>query len=544
MKKSYFYTAVLILIITCGIFVFVDLKINPKKEKIKISTSEQHVEAMNNGANPKIGMSTLPDDYIVDSSFESHLPLVIIDVNGQEIRGNKEIVDSEEFEGEQEIHKYEGDPYVKGTISVIDNSNYDNRACDAPTLTSDMKIRLRGSSSQKFAKKQYGIKMIDEAGNNKAVDVMGMGANNDWILNISMLDQSLVRNYVALKFGSSLFPGTSDCKYCEVLMKTDEDNYEYLGVYLLMEKIEQSSDRVDLSSYTPGDKTTSYLLCRDRIDESANQISTYASENGLAYGRLSILYPEDDLLDEYAFNYIQDDIDSIERVLYSDDVDVFETWPMYLDEQSFVDYYIFNSIFRNYDAGNNSTYMYKNGTGKLCMGPVWDYDNACNNDYNAIQIPDYDYFYSQAWFDRLVKSEKYVKALEARYKELSEGIFSADYISDYIGDVETFLGNAALRDWCRWEEKYGVNGAYYKSYGLVDSQGFVVDRRSETFYDEVDRLQNYFHLEEYYIADNLKELEQHTLSTTGYTGAYCSLVFIVMLVCAVVLVSRRKNYVG
>ena len=210
--------------------------------------------------------------------------------------------------------------------------------------------------------------------------------------------------------------------------------------------------------------------------------------------------------------------------------------------QSFVDYYLFNSIFKNYDAGNNSTYMYKNAGGKLCMGPVWDYDNACNNDYNAIQVPDYNYFYTKPWFDRLVLSESYVKELEKRYKELSSGIFSAEYISDYTAEVAAFLGNAAERDWARWGDKYGVNGTYYKSYGLKDSEGFVVDRRSETFTDEVDRFRNYFFLSEQYLPDNLKELEKNVRSTAENTGAYFTVMFIACLFSVIVLVGRRKMF--
>lgn len=541
MKKWIMCIGVVVSVAFAIIFSSIDKKIsNEEDSTISINSSEQHIEAMENGADPSLGTTTFNEDFIVNNTFESHLPLVIIDVQGQEIKENKTIVDDEDL-GFQRIYKTD-DPYVEGTISIIDNEDYGNKAGDTPSIVSNMKIRLRGSSSQKFDKKQYAIKMLDENGENAKVDVMGMGENNDWILNISMLDQSLMRNYVAYKFGSALFPGTPDCKYCEVLFKNADNQYEYVGVYLMMEKIEKGNERVDIKSYTSGDKLVSYLLCRDRLDESANQLTTYASENKLAYGRLSVLYPEDDILDDYAFDYIQNDIDSIERVLYSEDIEEFESWSQYLDEQSFVDYYLFNSIFRNYDAGNNSTYMYKDAGGKLCMGPIWDYDNACNNDYNAIQIPDYCYFYSQAWFDRLVRSEKYVKGLEARYKELSSGLFSADNIKSYMDDVEKFLGNAALRDWARWDDHYGVNGSYYKSYGLPDSQGFVVDRRSETFYDEVDRLQNYFDLEEQFLADNLKDLEKNVYENKEHTGSYFVVLFLIALCCSIVLVGRRKTF--
>ena len=37
------------------------------------------------GADPTLGSDTIPEDYMVDESFTSHLPLVIIDTGGEEI---------------------------------------------------------------------------------------------------------------------------------------------------------------------------------------------------------------------------------------------------------------------------------------------------------------------------------------------------------------------------------------------------------------------------------------------------------------------------
>lgn len=542
MKNRKLVGAILGTIVLTSIFYFLNKKVNNDEEpKVEIKAYQQHVEVMKEGADPSIGTTELPEDFIVDGNFESHLPLVVIDVKQQEIKRSKEFIEKEDGSGQIVVYTQD-DPYTMGQISIIDNNNYDNKISDKPAIVSDMKIKLRGSSSQKFDKKQYAIKMLDENGNSKKVDVMGMGENKDWILNISMLDGSLMRNYTAYMYGSALFPGTPDCKFCEVVMKNGEDKYEYIGVYLMMEKIEKGSDRVNLKDYEPGDQLVSYLLRRDRENENENQLSTYGSENNLTYGRLSILYPEDDILDEYAKDYITKDIDTIDRVLYSDDLNKFNTWPEYLDEQSFVDYFVFNSIFRNYDAGNNSTFMYKNAGGKLCMGPVWDYDNACNNDYNAIQVPDYDYFSNHPWFERLVLSKDYVKLLESRYKELTSGIFSADNIEQYCDDVEKFLGNAALRDWKRWDNHYGLNSTYSKSYGIKDSQGFVVDRRTETFQDEVDRYQNYFHLEEQYMMNNLQDLEKDVFKNDVYNGSYFAIVFFISIVCMIVLISRRKMF--
>lgn len=541
MKKRGLYIITIIAIIVLVVFAVIDSKLNEEKEDIQIKAYQQHIEAMKNGADPSLGITEIPDDFIVGDDFVSHLPLVVIDINNQDIPITRTVENN--ADGTEKVFSESGKyPYVLGTISIIDNSNCNNKISDEATTESNMKIKLRGSSSQGFEKKQYAIKMLDENGENRKVDVMNMGENNDWILNISMLDGSLMRNYTAYMFGSALFPQYVDCRYCEVFNRLDDGEYEYMGLYLMMEKIEKGSERVDISTYKKGDKVLGYILCRDRENLDAIQISTYGNQNNLTYGRISVLYPEKEDIDDYVFNYIQDDIDKIERVLYSDKLGVFRTWQEYIDKESFVDYYVFNSIFRNYDAGNNSTYMYKDKGGKLCMGPVWDYDNACDNDYNAIQVPDYNYFNNHPWFDRLVLSKTYVKALEHRYSELTDGIFSADYIEQYTNDVETYLGNAALREWSRWGSHYGENSSYSKSYGLVDSQGFAVDRITQTHREEVVRYQNYFRLEESFMDANLKALEEDVYDDDRYIGSYMALLFVVGLVSAITIISRRRMY--
>lgn len=541
MKKKLFGVLILGTIVLVVILSLINGKVNGKVvQKVQIKAYQQHIEAMENGADPSLGLTELPANFVVDGQFESHLPLVVIDINGETIRRMKHIIEQED--GSQLILYEEGDPFTYGEISVIDNADYHNRISDVPATFSKMKIRLRGSSSQSFDKKQYAIKMLTEEGTARKVNVMGMGANNDWILNISMLDGSLMRNYTAMMFGSALFPGTPDCRYCEVVMKLGEDSYAYLGVYLMMEKIERGKGRVELPAYHPGDEFVSYLLCRDREDSRVKQLSTYGNLKNLTYGRLSVLYPEEDCIDEDAFSAIEKEIDTIDRVLYSDDLGLFNTWTEYLDERSFVDYFVFNSIFRNYDAGNNSTYMYKVAGGKLCMGPVWDYDNACNNDYNDIQIPDHLYFNSHPYFDRLMFSKRYVDALKSRYEELTRGIFSAENIRKYTNEVADFLGNAALRDWQRWYSHYGPNSSYSRSYGIVDSQGFVVDRRTEEFREEVLRYQNYFLLEEQFMEENLDEYSKHILKQDVYLGSYFVLLFCVAIICAIVVISRRKMF--
>ena len=84
-----------------------------------------------------------------------------------------------------------------------------------------------------------------------------------------------------------------------VKMVLIEKGYEYQGLYLMMEPVEQGSDRVDISDYNPKNNYTSYLVRRDRYDEEGVMLDTYATLNQLCYGYLDLKYPKSpDLTDE------------------------------------------------------------------------------------------------------------------------------------------------------------------------------------------------------------------------------------------------------
>ena len=514
------------------IIIFINKKINPiTNTTINIEREQQHITAMAEGADPKLGMTTIPADGFVGSEFVSHLPLVIIDLNGNDIPLAKETT------AEQEVIYKDVDPYVQGDISIINSPDHVNHPEDAAELKSKIKIKYRGNFSLNLDKKQFGIKLIDDSMNNQKLSVLGMEPNNDWILNISQLDESLIRNYLAYNVGSSLFEGTPECRYCEVLFR-EGDKFKYQGLYLMLEKVEKGEGRVELNGYDPGEKIVDYLLCRDREDERETQISTYGNEAGLTNGRLSVLYPDAKDIDEYAFNYIQNDIDRIDRILYSEDDSVFSSWPEYIDMNSFADYFIFNELMSNYDAGDNSTYMYKKGVGKLCMGPLWDYDGAMDN---ALEIsnPEYLAFYECPWFEKLVTSQKFMTYSYNRYNELvSKGnILSDEFLTSYIDDVSAFIGNAALRDRSRWSESYDNNIVH----DAPDCDGNVIPRDNTDWQSEVMRLKSYFVVKEEYMGTALKEM-LYEIDDREQVGTYFAIVMITFFVCAVILIRRKGFY--
>lgn len=512
-------------------FGFSKIKLN---EKLKNNSKFPHVVEMEEGADPSLGETELSADYEVNSDFVSHMPLVIIDTDGENIP------EAYKFDKEQGrfVLKEEGlNPYINGKISVIDNDDNVNRLSDEAKVTSNMEIKYRGNSSVIFDKHQYRIRLLNENGESNKVSMMGMEEEQDWILNISMIDSTLVRNYMVYNISSQIMEFAPEAKYCEVVKKNG-DKYTYEGLYLMMESIKQGKGRVDIEDYNPNNNYTSYLLRRDRYDEEELLLEdTYALKNNLGYGYLGIRYPNTRLMDQKAYDYIYKDIDNIERIIYSDDRETFMKYDDYIDEDSFIDYFIINEFFANYDAGNNSTYMYKNPGEKLKIGPVWDYDNAMDNIGEYILDTKSINFGGQTWFSELIKSEEFCKKLQKRYKELSETILNPEYIDGFIDDTLEYVGNARERDWKRWEPQYTKDRFQL----LKDRNEIVVDRNYKSSEEYVHRLKDVLNEHSRYMPKELQKLKDDSIYKVGKTSyAGFAIMFIVMFFASIVII-RRHN---
>ena len=78
---------------------------------------------------------------------------------------------------------------------------------------------------------------------------------------------------------------------------------------------------------------------------------------------------------------------SIRRCIDKDNFqDPFNGYRRYIDIDSFVDFFILNELSNNVDAYRLSTFIHKDISGKLKMGPIWDFNlafgnaNYCNGD--------------------------------------------------------------------------------------------------------------------------------------------------------------------
>lgn len=454
-------------------------------------------------------LAHIDNDFIADEGFTSHMPVVILDTGE-----NEPPVNTYFLAAEGRYADIEGlDPYVNGTFILFDNQKGLNSLSDEPALVSSMRIKRRGNSSMFFEKAQWMIKLITASGQDNDQDLLGMGSEHEWILNGSMFDKSMIRNYLVNRIASEFMPYTTDSRFCEVLIKKGSV-YQYQGVYLLMESIKQGENRVNIADFKKADPFNSYLVRRDRLDDGANTLETYGRLEGYSREYLALLYPGITKVTREMTEYVEKDISDIEKILYSDDPKVFYTYPEVIDVDSFVDYFLLNEFFGSYDAGNHSTYFYKDVGGKLSMGPVWDFDMAMDNYIYEPFATSYLAFQTKPWFDRLCMDDTFLERLEKRYIQLRHTSFSEQHINAVINETIAYLGGARAREWTRWGHWYTTDNRYSLE-DYTQEDGTVLYRNTTHYYDEIYRIKTVLQEHGNAIPQQIKYLRESAVFDSG-----------------------------
>ena len=376
---------------------------------------------------------------------ESTLPIVVIDTDGQEILNDPRIV----------VH-----------MGIIDNDSGINNMDDSFNgYDGQISIEIRGSSSQMFPKKQYALETQDIDGENLNVSILGMPAENDWILYAPYSDKSLLRNFLAYELARNMGRYASRTRFCELVI-----NGDYKGLYIFMEKIKRDNNRVDISKLDPDETTGNnltggYILKIDKWDGENNDgwwsASPLPEYDGTWY---QYHYPKPDDIVEEQRNYINDYITDFEALIASTSYnDPAAGYYGLVNLQSFIDVALLSEISKNVDAYRLSAFMYKDMDsvdGRLTMGPIWDYNLAFGNaDYYEGWDPagwqmdvelGGDGFKIPFWWYRIWDDETFRNAFNQRWQELRQTVFSEEYIMNMIDPTIAVIDEAQIRNFQRW----------------------------------------------------------------------------------------------
>ena len=411
----------------------------------------------------------------------TNLPIVWLEVDGEYIDRYERITARMKI-----IHNGDGRLNYADTVAhpgqVIDYEGY-------------VALRYRGSSSFSSSdKKPYSFRPLDkpleEGGEKKKVNILGMGKDNNWALLAPYADKSMMRDLLAFEVSRPWMEYTPQGRYCELFL-----DGTYYGVYILTEVVSKGKHRVNLPD--PGEQgdsiTGGYIMEVNRTDGEVTYTSKYhpVSSTGqrLTNQYIHIQYksPDYEDLTQEQVAYITGRIDQMESALWAYRPTGTTNYREYIDVQNFIDYQLAEELAHNVDGYRLSGKFFKRRDSEDARFKmvVWDmnlaYGNADyyqgwrtdtwmyknNNTMNAAGDPQLIPF----WWYKLNTDPDYTAALKARWAQYRRANLRQDRIMATVDSLATVLTSHGAEQrnsqaWPRWGEYVWPN--YYVAIDFQD----------------------------------------------------------------------------
>lgn len=235
-------------------------------------------------------------------------------------------------------------------------------------------IKGRGNTSWGQPKKPYSIKLESKA------SLLDIPMTKKYAIVPSYSDQSLMRNFITYKAGLMLdgIEYTPKCEYVEVYL-----NGSYNGIYLLVERVDIESTKIDIAEATAEDLTGGYLIEKDianKIDFGSDLWfdCPYWANPDQDYFVLKTPESDDPNLAQQMLNYLENHMQQLHNsIMHISN----ESYTRYVDVDSWIDFILMQEITKNIDGNlKTSCYMYKQSNDDhIYMTALWDFDLAFGN---------------------------------------------------------------------------------------------------------------------------------------------------------------------
>ena len=292
-------------------------------------------------------------------------------------------------------------------------------------------IELRGRSSQYAEKHQYSVELRDDAGEDQSANLLGMGAESDWVLNGAYFDRALVRNALAFDLFRDMGEArrAPDFRYCDL-----ELDGEWQGIYLLTEKVERDDDRIDLAE--DDGAGSSFLL---KLDDT-----NYMRANVLGYGGWRPIYPDPATPGQQAG--INSWMSGYEQAALYNQASLGD----WFDLDNAVDLILLEEFMKNNDAFYLSLFLWRDQGGLLNFTP-WDLDLSLGQpSYNDNENPNSWIAYRPSMVAGFGEIDGWDARMEARWAELRAGPFATDAVLARIDLYQATMGDAIAHNFEVW----------------------------------------------------------------------------------------------
>ena len=327
------------------------------------------------------------------ADFNSNLPVIMVNTGSKDFPSCPVSGETASKNAEKMKKKLSVDVKILHDGNIV----YDRKA----------RMAYRGSSSLNFQKKSYAFCPGDancgdaDKGEDYVktakLNMLGIGNayDKDWVLYAAAADPSMLRNRMVFETYQAMRPGEWGVKsrYVELII-----NGEYKGVYVMMDKITQNKNRVNVEWDVNDASKRGFILKFDKTDipdrsvdypdgdektflskySGKYDITTYDAQVDQAF---EIEYPEKEDIEDDGGNwyevvdFIKGMINEFETALSAGD---YAKVQQYIDYESWADWFILSEYTKNVDAFRASCVFTYDGN-KIKATPLWDQELSFNN---------------------------------------------------------------------------------------------------------------------------------------------------------------------
>ena len=297
--------------------------------------------------------------------------------------------------------------------------------------TSNLEWHVRGNTTAGKAKKPWKLSLKDENGENQNMEFLGLGSDDDWILNCLTMDDTKMKEKLFMDYWNTLAAREdhmfkmSTGEYVEVVI-----NNKYLGLFLMQRRID--AKYLELAEDDVLLKVVNYGLTKaedayEFITPPVNQKQIYATMQKVLDQKDSSMYNLDNMID----------------------TNLMMQFTTALDNQGLKN--MFHVLIPKGDAYEH--YFVPWDTDQS-MGVVWSHEKK-----------DFDYDIIRAKKERIQRKETVAMAvlhpdyyqMEAvRWFELRQWLIVEEDLHAYIDEMYAFLSESGAfqRDTKLWGERY------------------------------------------------------------------------------------------
>ncbi len=288
-------------------------------------------------------------------------------------------------------------------------------------------IEQWGRGTSKYDKTNYEFEMrLSDGETENPAAVLGMGKEEDWILDGSWTDRSFMRSDLVRDIFKELGSGdthvAADSRYVQLNFNGDSR-----GIYRLSERIKRDDDRVDIEA-DPSDFGENFIVKLD--DDGEIDASIGAEEDDWL-----CVYPSEDKVTDNQRTGIL-----IWLMKLSESMTKGEPFSR-LNKTNVVDWVLINEFAKNLRTFDKGWYLFKSGDGKANLIP--------SDEDMSFGLPDTS---AEGWTlhnqmtANLLKDATFKSALVKRWAVLRQGPLAEQALKERIDDYLKALPEEAIAD--------------------------------------------------------------------------------------------------